>query len=212
MATSKPPGPGPRAANSPHYQNNTGVKVTRGSYDDTIASARIILDAEILVGVPSETSDRPSNLQVQDENAPTNAVLAYIHDNGAPEANIPQREFMRPGIADVLPEITRKMEIVMRLAMRGDVIAAEMAMQQVGIVAQSGIHNRIDAGIPPPLADYTLRKRDARTKKGSKSAQYEMKRRAQGLAPSVQFARPLIDTGELRKSIMYVIRSRRRRR
>jgi len=206
MATNKP------KKNNQTYQNNTGVQVTRKSFDDVLAVTRKILDTEVLVGVPEDTTERPPGLGPVDADAPTNAVLAYIHDQGAPEANIPQREFMRPGIASVLPEIQRKLGIVMKLAMRGNEVAADMALDQVGMVAVSGIMNLIDAGIPPPLADYTLRKRNARTKKGSKSAQIEMARRARGEAPSVQIVKPLIDTGELRKSIKYVKRSRRRRR
>jgi hypothetical protein len=199
-------------ATSKTYDNNTGVQVTRQSFDSIIEAAHTILNVEVLVGVPSDTSDRPKELAPQDADAITNAALAYIHDQGAPEARIPQREFMRPGIADARPEIERRLASAMRAAMRGNALVAEQAMHQAGIVAQSAIRNRIDAGIPPPLADYTLRKRNARTKKGSKSAQIEMQRRAEGLAPSTQYAKPLIDTGELRKSITYVIRSRRRRR
>src|SRR3954471_11052796 len=194
------------------YQNNTGVLVTKQNFEDVLDAARTILNVEVLVGVPSDTSDRPADLQPFDGEAITNAALAYIHDNGAPEAHIPQREFMRPGIQSVIGEIQNKLGIAMKLAMRGNAQAAEMSMLQAGLVAQTGIRNFIDAGIPPPLADYTLRKRNARTKKGSKSAQFEMARRAEGLAPSVDFAKPLIDTGELRKSITYVLRSRRRRR
>lgn len=194
------------------YQNNTGVQVTRQNFEDIIDSVRTLLDVEVLVGVPSDTSDRPDHLTPQDEGAITNAALAYIHDQGAPEAKIPQREFMRPGIADVQPEIERRLGSAMRAAMRGNALVVEQVMHQVGIVAQSSIRNRIDAGIPPPLADYTLRKRNARTKKGSIGAQIEMKRRAQGFAPSTDYAKPLVETGEMRKSITYVIRSRRRRR
>lgn len=191
------------------YANNTGVQVTRQNFDAIVESAMTILNVEVLVGVPSDTSDRPPDLDPQDESGITNAALAYIHDQGVPEAGIPQREFMRPGVADVLPEVQRRLESAMRAAMRGDAIVAEMAMHQAGLVAQSGIRNRIDAGVPPPLSEYTLRRRAA---KGRKGAQLELDNRAQGLAPGMEHAKPLIDTGEMRKSITYVLRSRRRRR
>lgn len=196
------------------YSNNTGVQVTKQNFDDIMTTAQTILNVEILVGVPMDTSDRPANLKVQDENAITNAALAYIHDQGIPEAGIPQREFMRPGIADVLPEIQRKLASAMRAAMRGNAIVAEQAMIQAGLVARSGIINRIDRGVPPPLAEYTLIKRAERGLSSSvaKAAMVELDRRLNGLAPGMEFAKPLIDTGELRKSITYVLRSRRRRR
>lgn len=199
-------------ATSKSYSNNTGVQVTRQSFEDIMESVRTILNVEILVGVPSDTTDRPEGLEPQDEGAMTNAAIAYVQDQGSAEAHIPQREFMRPGIARARDGIERKLASAMRAAMRGDVVVAEMAMQQAGLIAQVSIQDRMGEGIPPPLSDYTLRRRNARTKKGSKSAQYEMSRRKQGFAPSTMYAIPLIDTGELRKSIKYVIRSRRRRR
>lgn len=198
-------------ATSKSYSNNTGVQVTRQSFDDIIDSVRTILSVEILVGVPSDTTDRPEGLEPQSEGAITNAALAYIHDQGSPEAHIPQREFMRPGIENAREPVAHKLAIAMRAAMNGNALVAEMSMQQAGLIAQLSIQNKISEGIPPPLAEYTLRKRNERTLKGSKSAQYELARRKQGLAPSTQYARPLIDTQEMLKSIKYVIRSRRRR-
>lgn len=82
-------------------------------------------------------------------------------------------------------------------------------MHQVGLTAQSAIRNRIDEGIPPPLSEYTLKKRAERGRRG---AMTELDRRAAGQEPSMVFAKPLVDTGEMRKSIMYVIRSRKKRR
>jgi hypothetical protein len=196
-------------ASSSTYSNNTGVLVTKNSFEDIVEAATTILNVEVLVGVPSDTSDRPEHLAAQDEDAITNAALAYIHDQGVPEARIPQREFMRPGIADVLPEIQRRLESAMRAAMRGNALVAEQAMHQAGIIAQSGIRNRIDAGVPPPLSEYTLRRR---AEKGRKGAQQELDLRAAGHAPGMEHAKPLVDTGEMRKSITYVLRSRRRRR
>lgn len=189
------------------YSNDTGVLVTGATVNDVLASVRTILDVEILVGVPSDASDRPDEFKPVDGEAITNAALAYIHDNGVPERKIPQREFMRPGIASVAPEIQRRLGMAMRAAMRGNSLKAEMAMQQAGLVAQSGIRNFIDAGVPPPLSEYTLRKRAERGRRG---AMTELDRRAAGLAPGTGHAKPLVDTGEMRKSITYVIRRRRR--
>jgi hypothetical protein len=189
------------------YSNNTGVLVTGASLAGVLEAVRTILDVEVLVGVPSDASDRDPALDPVDAGAITNASLAYIHDQGVPEAGIPQREFMRPGVASVLPEVERKMAMAMRAAMRGNALRAEMAMQQAGLVAQSGIHNFIDAGVPPPLAEYTLRRRAERGRKG---AMVELDRRAEGLAPGTAHAKPLVDTGQMRKSITYVIRKRRR--
>lgn len=185
------------------YFNNTGVKVTRNTLAEVLRSVRVVAATEILVGVPAENTDR------DDGSSFNNASRAYVHDQGSPEAHIPQREFMRPGINDAQEEITHKLGVAAKAAMKGDLMAAEMTMHQTGLIAQSAIRKRIDEGIPPPLSDYTVRER---ARRGRKGAQLELKNRAAGQSPSLQLAKPLIDTGEMRKSITYVIRDRKARK
>lgn len=185
------------------YKNNTGVKVTKQNLRDVLAGVRVLADVEILVGVPSDNADR------DDGSTFNNAARAYVHDQGSPEANIPQREFMRPGMKDAEPEVEKKLGNAMRGAMRGNTLVAEQSMHQAGLIAQSAIRKKIDDGIPPPLADMTVRRRAERGRKG---AMLEMDNRMAGLAPSLNLAKPLIDTGEMRKSITYVMRSRKKRK
>lgn len=188
--------------------NNTGVKVSKKNVADVLASVRTLLDAEVLVGVPSDTTERDPALAMSDDSTVTNAALAYIHDQGAPEVGIPARPFMLPGIEEARPEIEKRMAMAMRAGMRGNAIAAEQSMHQVGLVAQTAIRKKIDDGIPPPLSDYTLKKRAERGRRG---AMFELDRRAKGYEPLMVLAKPLVDTGEMRKSITYVIRSRKKR-
>lgn len=185
--------------------NNTGVQVTKKNLQDVIASVRALAASEVLVGVPEEKTERDDGVPL------TNAALAYIHDNGAPEAHIPARPFMVPGIKRAEAEIEKRLSMALKAAMRGNMVAAEGQMMAAGLAAQLGIQKTINDGIPPPLAIATLKKRAA---KGRKGAQYELKRRAKGLDPiaGMQLAKPLVDTGELRKSITFVIRSRKARR
>ena len=51
----------------------------------------VLTTMQVMVGVPDDKSGRR-------EGEINNAELAYIHDKGAPEANIPARPFMEPGI------------------------------------------------------------------------------------------------------------------
>lgn len=185
-------------------RSNTNVKITGKTLTAAVQGVTAIAQSEILVGVPEEKTDRP------DEEI-TNAALAYIHDNGSPEEGIPQREFMRPGIKDAETDIERYLSGGMRAALRGNIVAAEGQMHGAGLTAQSAIRNKIDEGIPPPIADATLRARLAKHK-GRKGEKLELDRRARGLDPSMVLAVPLIDTGEMRKSIAYVIRKRSQRR
>lgn len=171
---------------------------------------------EVLVGVPESETSR------EDTDELTNAAIAYIHDRGAPEANIPARPFMIPGIVDARADIVKALAGTARAVAiasqskqtnksdRGRRIrlAIEKGYHRVGLIAQRAIRNKINEGIPPPLSEATLRQRAA---KGRKGAQKELERRAKGETPSTQLAKPLIDTGELRNSINYVIRKKVRR-
>ena len=61
------------------------VKRTGGGWLGVAESVRILANSRLLVGFPAESAGR-------DEGPLTNAALAYIHDNGAPEAGIPPGE------------------------------------------------------------------------------------------------------------------------
>lgn len=168
----------------------------------------ILADVEVLVGVPAETTD------IRNEDGQeyiTNAALAYIHDNGEPSANIPARPFMIPGIAKVQDKLALQLRKSATAAFNeGSTDAVERGMHMVGLTAQLSIQKTIQEGIPPPLADSTLRAR-ARKRKGRVGPGLELLSRSMGEAPSMDFVTPLIDTGDMLKSITYAIRSRKKR-
>lgn len=189
----------------------TGVKIKGKGMEEIADALRVLTQAEVLVGVPAEEADTGRK-----DGEPNNAELAYIHDNGAPEANIPQREFMRPGINKVRDVLSDKLGRGMGAVLRGDGMkAVERTFNQVGIVAATSIKETINEGIPPPLSDATLRNRMRKGRKGGGGwrlgAAQELDRRWDGQAPSVEFAKPLVDTAAMRNSVTYVIRARKRR-
>jgi len=139
------------------------------------------LESDVLVGVPAEYGAR------KDEGAMNNATLAYIHDNGSPAANIPARPFMQPGIEAGRERISKLLEQGARAAMYGNAGSVEQALQKAGLVAQANIRAAINSGLPPALAPSTLAARKARGRTGEK---------------------PLVDTGQLRNSINYVVRAK----
>lgn len=168
-----------------------------------------LADVEVLVGFPEDTTNRPPS-----EDEPpgiTNASLGYIHDNGAPEQGLPARPFMIPGIQAAQTKVADKLGQILKatVAGRGGQTLVAQGMTQVGIIASLSIKNTINDGIDPALAASTLK---ARARKGRKGAQKELDRRAKGEAPSTAFAKPLVDTGEMRNAITYVIRSRKKRK
>lgn len=181
------------------------------SLDDTMKALNLMAGLEVLVGFPEENADRKAD---EDEKGPiTNAALGYIHDNGAPEQNIPQRQFMGPGIDAVRDKVTDKLGQTMKAVLvkgRGT-DAVEQGLSQVGIMAAVSIKNYINDGVPPPLADSTLRSR-VRRKSAAKGALRELDRRWDDQAPSIEFAKPLVETAQMREAVTYAIRLKSKRK
>jgi hypothetical protein len=198
--------------------NNTGVKINKTNLEEVVKGLQLLAGVEVLVGFPEETTAR------KDEDGITNAALAYIHDNGAPEAHIPARPFMTPAMEEAQDKIQAGLSGAMRQALRGDALALEMALHAVGLIAKLAIMKKINEGIPPPLSEYTLKARARRGKKSSiaLAAKIELDRRAEmrkhgedpflDMEAALTTAKPLIDTAAMRNSTQYVIRSRKQRR
>jgi len=83
----------------------------------------------------------------------------------------------------------------------------ERGYHRAGLTAKLSIQNKINEGIPPPLATSTVA---ARAREGRKGAQLELANRRAGIPASTTLAKPLIDTGQLRNAVNYVIRRRSR--
>jgi hypothetical protein len=186
------------------------LRLKRNQLDAFRRSIKALTEKEVLVGFPQESAERDPE-PGEDSTPITNAALGYIHNNGAPEQNIPQREFMESGIASVRDELIVLMEDVARhiVVHGGDETTVEKLLMRVGDKAELALKNKVNEGIPPPLAKSTLQERARRGRKGAKK---ELERRAAGEDPSTEFAKPLIDTTQMRNAIKYVIRSTKQRR
>jgi hypothetical protein len=188
------------------------LKVKKDRVPSLLEGIRYLTETEVLVGVPDENANRTT---AGDEGPITNAAIAYIHDNGAPEQNIPARPFMLPGItasqAAITAQLRRSASDALKAAESGrnTIAAAAAGMDAAGLVAAAGIKMAISDGIPPPLSDATVRRRASKGRKGAKE---ELELRAAGEAPGTDLVKPLIDTGEMRNSITYVKRQRRDRK
>lgn len=205
--------------NWPGSKDGVGVLTTKLDFDKAMAAVMLLADVEVLVGFPEDTTARQEDsgttakgkagLGVASEI--TNAALGYIHDNGAPEQNIPARPFMAPGIKNAQDAITDKLGQLLGAVVKKGAGANLVArgMTQVGIIAKLSIQRKINEGIDPALAESTLK---ARARKGRKGAQRELDNRAKGLPESTQLAKPLVDTGQLRNAVNYAIRSRKKRK
>lgn len=163
---------------------------------------------EVLVGFPDTTAQRK-----EEDGSPseiTNAALGYIHDTGMPEQNIPARPFMIPGMDNAEAAVTRHLVSAARAVLqRRGVDAINKGFERAGVSAMGAIKRKINEGVPPPLSEWTLRERAAR---GDEGSMWELAWRAAGAPASTELAKPLIDTGQLRNAVNYVVRARKKRR
>lgn len=177
-----------------------GVQTTIDRVGAVLGAISALADRQVLVGIPASRG-------VRREGQVTNAALAYIHEHGSPARGIPPRPFLIPTVKAIRPQVAAGLGLAGRLALEGNGRASEQALHALGLMAQNAIRNAIDAGIPPPLAESTLRGR-IRNRTSIKGAVAELARRAGGAPPGLDLAKPLIATGQLRNAITYVIRSR----
>lgn len=185
-----------------------GIHIKKDRLADLHQNLAELVKREVLVGFPEESTDRDPS--AEEPAGITNASLAYIHDNGQPERNIPARPFMLPGMEEAADPVANILGNLAKNLLTGKgKVTADQGLHRAGLKAQATIRRKINEGIPPPLSEVTLRRRAAKGRKGAKK---ELLLRAQGEAPSTQFAKPLIDTAQMRNALTYVIRDRKRRK
>jgi hypothetical protein len=158
----------------------SGISIRKDRLKQVLAAVKMLPGKDVLVGVPEEKNRRQGD-------PATNATLAYLHDNGVPEMNLPARPFLHPGIKSALPQIKKYMAAAGKAALEGAPQRIERNLHAAGIAATSAVKRYITSGPLAPLAPSTLAARRRRGRTGTK---------------------PLIDTGQLRQSITYVVRSK----
>jgi hypothetical protein len=160
-----------------------------------------LADTRVMVGVPAQKTDRGQPI--------TNAALAYIHEHGAPAANIPARPFMRPTIKARENEIAARLKRAASFAWAGNSGAVERELSRMGMETRDAIKMRIRSDIPPPLAMRTVmgriyrRKSKTWRKKRIKEVHQNI---AAGVPPQTGIFTALIDTAQMINSITYVLR------
>lgn len=159
-----------------------GLK-TKSGIAEALKAIKRMSQRHVLVGIPGDAEPRKGD-------EPTNPQLGYIHEFGAPEENIPARPFLIPGVTAVKEDVVNRYRGAAKAALRGKVDAIEHAHDAVGLIAQNSVRKRINTGPFVPLAPMTIANRKAKGRKGIK---------------------PLIDTGQLRNSLTYVIRDDRQK-
>lgn len=156
----------------------SGVHVILDQVAKVTQGISMLAGVRVMVGIPSSTAGRK-------EGPITNAALGYIHENGAPEVNIPARPFLIPGVKNAEVQNIEDFRKVGKLALEGKPAAAEKGFHAAGLHASNAVRAKITEGPFAPLKPATLAARRSRGRTGTK---------------------PLIDTGQLRAAITYVLR------
>lgn len=155
------------------------VEVKQDHVDELVKAVEALTQKEVLIGIPEDTTSRTTSF-------PTNSLLGYWHEFGVPASNIPARPFLFPAIKAQQDRITRIMFTTAQKVGRGKMQPEEVdrALNSVGLIASTEAKKIITAGIPPPLRPATLAARRAKKFRGTT---------------------PLIVTGQLLRSITYVV-------
>lgn len=183
-----------------------GVSIVIDQVQRVMQGINTLATHRTMVGVPAEKAGR------SDDGSINNASLAYIHDNGAPEAGIPARPFMRPGIKNAQSAIDNKFQQTALAAVDKGSEAALRGFAQAGMIAQASIRAAIGSNIPPPLQPATIKnRRNSRRTKGMRKGEKEYGALvASGVSPgeaqSTAGIVALINTAQMRNSINYVVR------
>ncbi len=188
--------------------STSGVFKTVDNFKKLTQSVEALTNTQVMVGVPDDKSGRR-------EGEINNAELAYIHDKGAPEAGIPARPFMEPGIKAVQAQIVTEMQNAGKAILNGGKFGSAKSVEgylnRIGIICVRSIRAKITAGIAPELAPSTIRGRIYRIKGKARRKKIRAEL-ASGTPASRQNGAegvftPLVVTGQLRNAITYVLRT-----
>jgi hypothetical protein len=156
----------------------TKVKFKMVDRQHILAKAlRDLAGLQVLIGVPEERTGRKGE-------GANNAQLAYIHTHGSPVKGIPARPFIQPALEakENRGPITDVLEQAILSVMGGEGVKAKTFLKKAGMMGQ----NAVRAWFTNPKNGW------------------------EGNTPLTQGKKkstmPLIDTGQLRKSVVYVVK------
>ena len=164
------------------------VKEKSGDAEQKIKDAlQFLKDTPVYVGVPENKTVRRK--EDGEKVAITNAELMFIHTNGSPRNNIPARPVIEPAIEDDKERISKMFKDAWQTMMNQGKDAAMKKLKLIGMRAQ----NVCRAWFVNPKNNWP-----------PNSPATIAAKRAKGATKP----RPLIDTGQLRRSIIYFVETK----
>lgn len=144
---------------------------------DILEAVQRLTSQEVLVGIPHGESRSDDDM--------TNAQIGYIQETGSPAMNLAARAFLAPGVEDCQELTGAQLCKAADEALKGNTQGVDRCLNRAGMIAQNSVKAKINNGDFEPLSQATLKARKAAGKTREK---------------------PLIDTGQLRNSITYVVK------
>lgn len=154
----------------------SGMQMITDALPDLLRRMAAVAQRDVLVGIPSGE---------QRDDGPTNAEIGYQNEFGSPANNIPARPHLIPGVAAVQDKAVARLTQAASAAATGRMSDAERHLHAAGLLAQNSVRRTLTTAAYRPLSERTLAERRARGRTGTK---------------------PLIDTGQYRRAITYVVR------
>lgn len=159
------------------------VSTTDAGLKEIQEAIKALKSHEVMIGIPEDASSRKD----QKGTPINNAELLFIHTNGSPVRGIPARPVLEPSIENDKDRVAEMLKKAIDVAVSGKkdgvVPALEIAGQYGENIAKAWFTNPAN-GWKPNSEDTVKHKTKG---KGGKT-------------------RPLIDTGEMRKSITHVVK------
>jgi len=178
-----------------------GVRITHDKLVGILANVKLLTGKEVLVGITAEKDARQAE---PGEKAPAagNALIGYVMETGLPEKNIPQRSFLVPGVQNNQDRNIKRLREAGINALDGEIRKMLAQFEAIGLETQASVQKKITSGPFAPLSPRTIAARARRGRQGAIKYLQEIKA---GRTPSGDLVKPLIDTGQLRQAITYVV-------
>lgn len=175
----------------------SGVTILKDKSRNLGAALRDLTMQSVYVGIPGDKGKH-------DGSELTNAEIGYIHETGSPKGNIPARPFLTPGIRAVQPQIVQQLRDAGQAALAANSNGVKQAYEKAGLLAQNAVRAQFVDNDWPPLAESTLDRHPVTERDDAgKPSKHGKSRRERGAI------NPLLDSGQLRKSVTYVVRKGR---
>lgn len=184
------------------FKIKENIKASNKSWENW-KKVKELMKKEVLVGIPESTSPRKKG-------AINNAALLFIHTHGSPLHNIPARPLIEPALSERenADRIAEDLKAVIEKVVEGNTDGATRLLTITGKDAVKMIRNWFSdpRNNWPPNQPKTV-KAKIKKKKMSKAKRTQLLEAYEAGDSGID--QPLIDTGELRKSITYVVRDKK---